>query len=257
MHKSLFFGLILILSACAPGALDRTPVPTVPVLVGQVDILTPATGSIIYAETLTIAGTAANLPAEGFTVRVVTARDQLLAQTTLHNADLDNGTWSLDIAHGYTGDPTEISVTAAAANPVIPGDYDVSSVLLLPLAQRPAGVFGVIRSPAEGAVMGGDLIQIEGTLSGVADKAFTLVLSRRDGDVISEQQIQLAGYTPLDEGVWRAQIPTEGYVGPVVLRMRLGADDIPEQNGEADAATRAESGRVLADVAFMLSLAAG
>ena len=249
MRQFAILSLMLLLSACAGAAntTNNTPVPTIPVLVGQADILTPATGSIIYSETLTISGTANDLPPEGFTVRVITAQDDLLAETTLRTADLDAGRWSLQIAHGYVGQPTEISVLAAAANPVIPGRYDVSSVLLLPLSERPEGVFGSIRFPASDAVVGGDSIQVEGTLSGVADGRFTLALYERAGDLISEQPVVLDGYTALDEGVWTATVQTNSYVGPAVLRMTT-----PQQGTNGG-----ETPLMLDELALMLSLAAG
>lgn len=229
-----------LLAACASDAAPQaTRQPTMPVLIGQVTIDAPLTGSSIYAETLSIRGSANDLPPEGFMLRVVTASDDVLAATRIQP---DGANWGLDLVHGYTGDPTEVSIIAEPANPLVGGDYALNSVLLLPLTLRPEGVFGAIAMPAPDTVVGGDQIQVQGTLSGVPEMAFNLGLYTRAGDRLSEQRVQLPAHAPIDEAVWQTSLDTAGYTGPAIIRMRLpdaAADD------------------VLNDVFIMISIAAG
>jgi Immunoglobulin-like domain of bacterial spore germination len=214
MRRSLtLIILLLLLAACQATA---QPTATLePTLQGTVNITTPMSGALIYAEALWIAGEADNVPQAGFKLRVVTAEDVVLAETTVQPQD---GQWLVELVHGYTGDPSEVSIYALALDERIVQDYDIETILIAPLAMRPEGVFGSIHAPQDGATPGGDTILVTGSASGVFENQFTLTLEQPDGTEIASVPVTMTNPYFVDEMLWEASLPTHDYTGPAVIR---------------------------------------
>jgi hypothetical protein len=205
--------LTLILSACQSTA-EPTTTPE-PTLQGTVNITTPISGSVIYAESLWIEGNAENVPADGIKIRVVTAEDTLLAETTVQP---EAGKWQVEVVHGYTGDPTEVSIYAMSPDEQVMQEYDIETVMIAPLNMRPDGVYGMILSPQDGDTPGGDEIPVIGSASGVFENQFTLALEQPDGTEISTVHVTMMNPYFIDEMLWEASLPTNEYTGPAIIR---------------------------------------
>ena len=217
--------LVVFLAACqsTPPLGEVTVLPTIPALEGTVNITVPASGSIIYSESLWLEGDAENVPAEGFKIRVVTAEDVVLAETTVQPTD---GHWQIEVVHGYTGDPTEVSVYALPVDEAIPQDYDIETILISPLDLRPEGVFGRILSPQEGDTPGGDEIPVIGSASGIFENQLTVALLQPDGTEISSVHVTMVNPYFIDEMIWEASLPTNDYTGPATIKaFTLSAED--------------------------------
>lgn len=217
-----FVGLLLftlLLAACAPvespSQSNVTVLPTSQALAGNVSITHPQDGSIIYAEALYLEGIAADLPEAGFRIQLISASDEILAETTLQP---DTQNWSLELVHGYAGDPTEVSIFALPANETIETDYSLVSIVIAPLDTRPEGIFGRLDAPLSGSVVGGDVIEIIGTISGLEDTTLNVSLERPDGSLISESVATVINPYLVDEVVWTANLDTEDYTGPATVR---------------------------------------
>jgi len=209
--------LSAVLVGCAPAAppADFTAEPDTPR--GAVTIISPLTGSTIYAEALFVTGTAQDVPENRFRLRVVTADDVVLAQPTV---TVEEGMWSVEIVHEYDGVPTEALLIAENA---AGGEYDVESVVIASMDNRPEGTFGAILSPQEGMVVGGDQIEVTGTGSGLFENTLLLQLREPDGAVISETVVTVANPYFVDEIVWIADLETNGHTGPAIVH--IGYED--------------------------------
>lgn len=206
--------LLTLFTACAtiPSATDTPPTPT---LSGSVDILFPQDGTIIYSELIYLAGTAQQTPTEGFRLRLLDAEENIIAETTVQPQD---GEWSVELAHNYTGDPTEVIISASPLDTALASDYDVASVVLSTLENRPEGVYASILAPLEGESVGGDFIEISGTASGVFENTIVVRLENAS-DTISQQIVTLTNPYFIDEVPWTASLPTQGASGPVTVRV--------------------------------------
>jgi hypothetical protein len=212
--------LLLLLAGCLPAAVPTlTPLP---VPVGEVRFLTPQTGAILYAPQVFITGSAQALPAAGFRLHVVTAEDVTLYDDLVQP---QAGAWAVTLANPVTDTPVEITLTALPAAPGIVGDYDVVSVVLSAVALRPPGVFGLLLSPLEGETTGGDVLPVAGTISGLDEGSLTLLLEQPDGTPITQQGVTVTNPGLVDEVPWFAEIATQGYRGPAVLRVLATAAD--------------------------------
>lgn len=237
----VLLGALLWASACAP-ALPENATPSAPPLAaGTVDIDTPQTGSIFYAEVLYLAGSAANLPPEGFRLRLVTADDTRLAETMVQPDD--DGRWSLELRHGYSGDPIEVSILALPVAAQSPQEYALESVVISALANRPAGTFGRLLSPTAETRVGGDQIQVVGTASGVVDGTLSVQLQTPEGTLLTEETVHLQHPYPVDEILWQTDLPIGSYRG--AARLVLLAQDAAGER------------RVLDEIALTIGAAAG
>ncbi len=238
----LIFLWLLLLAACTsdatPDNVDNTDSPTVETISGNINITNPLTGSSIFAEALYVAGTAEGIPGDAFHLRVVTVDEVILAETEVSS---DNGRWSVELIHEYDGTPTEALLIAEDANG---NQYDAESVLIASLDNRPQGTFGVILSPQEGSVVGGDQIEVMGTGSGLFENTLILQLAEPGGEIITEVILTLENPYFVDERVWVTDVDTNGHTGPTILRISY---------------QDAESGEfiTLDENAIMLSVAAG
>lgn len=207
-HCAILLLMIFGFAGCAAGT-------TTPQLRGEVSIEAPLTGSVIYAETIFIRGTADNLPDYTFWLEVNTATDESLFNAPITVVD---GQWSVEIVPEYAGDPVEVTIFALPANREITQEYDVESVVLSRPDLRPDGQFGSIRAPQPGSNPGGDRIEVSGTASGLFENNLIVSLERADGTVIDEQVVTLANPYFVDEVVWFTSVATNDAVGPAIIR---------------------------------------
>lgn len=218
--------LVGLIVACTPN--DPTPatvvttIPTDAPLQGQVLIDAPTSGSILYSEVLYLEGTAQGLVDDTFMLRVVGVEGDTIAEATIRPED---GAWSTEIVHDYSGDPTEVTISARSAEATVRGDYDIVSVILSSLENRPEGTFGRITSPQAGGVIGGDSALVFGTASGIPDNTLTLTLQSSDGTPISERVLRLPSPYSVDDVAWTAELDTGDFTGAAVLTVSyLNAD---------------------------------
>jgi hypothetical protein len=231
-HKqaTAFITLVMVagalLAGCDSGTSSTaTAQPTdIPTLTG-VEIESPQSGTVIYAEMVYISG-AVTGESRVFRVELVDTEDNILAQVTL---DEEPGDWAAELVHGYTGEPTEITIRAA------PDDddetaYDTVSVLLADSSQRSPGSFGSILQPGDGVMLGGDSIPVEGMASGLFENEFILELIDEGGTTIDQEFVLLNNPYFIDEVPWQAVLNVSGYTGPAQIRAYyIDAEDGSEQ----------------------------
>jgi hypothetical protein len=221
MRLSLIFAmLMMVIAACTPAASDPgtgelTVLSTEAPLPGSVEIEVPENGAIIYAETMFISGTASDLPDGGFQLEVVTASGEQLVETTVQP---DDGSWQVELVHGYEGDPMEAQIFALPVDTTIQGEYDVETIAVSSQDNRPEGTFGSIISPGEGVTLGGDSIEVSGTASGLFENTLVVVLEDAEGSVLDEEILTITNPYFIDEMVWSATLETDGYTGEATIR---------------------------------------
>ncbi len=207
MRRSGFAALFFILLA----GCSVVPAPTATPNPGSVTIQTPQTGAMIYSPTLYLSG-AANLPSNQFRLTVINALDETLLDTLI---TVQDGRWSYDMPNAPTGDPIEVTISALPATGGL--DLDTVSVVLASEAQRPAGVYGAILAPFEGDTVGGEIIPVSGTASGLFEGALNVDLTKPDGTIISGIVLTVENPGMIDEVPWQTEISTSNYRGPAVL----------------------------------------
>lgn len=220
--KILLINLIFLLAACAPTPTQSpeggivTLAPSTSQLQGNVDIVYPISGSIIYSEALYLQGTAENTPADGFMLQVIAPDDTVLAQSIVVPQE---GQWSVELPHNYTGDPSEATIIAKAIPSDILGDYDIVSILISSADNRPEGVFGSVITPTEGETVGGDSIFVSGRGSGFFENTFVLVLETADdAEEISTVIVTMHNPYFMDDMIWEAELPRNEFTGNAVIR---------------------------------------
>ncbi|MGB7341913.1 MAG: hypothetical protein WBC91_23650 [Phototrophicaceae bacterium] len=214
--KLILITLIISLVACTSNEAPDDA-PTQEMLQGSVDVTSPVSGSIIYSESVLVRGTASNISEEGFLLEMVAPDDTILgAATVLAN---DDGTWSVELVHTYAGDPTEVTLVAkSSADSTL--DYDIESIALATLDNRPEGVFGSITSPQDGAQVGGDSILITGRGSGFFENTFGLALVNTEGEVVQEIPVTLDNPNFIDDMIWEVEMLREDFIGNATLQMQ-------------------------------------
>jgi hypothetical protein len=205
------FLLILLMIALAGCSVGAAPTPTP--LPGSVTIRHPQSGAFLYAPTLYFYGSGENLTGNQFRLTAVTASDETIVDTVI---TVENGTWSYEIANPNVGDPIEVAINALPA--AGGAELDSVSVVLATEAQRPEGVFGTIISPIEGETVGGESIPVSGTASGLFEGTMNLGLETPDGEEFSGIVITVENPGMMDEVPWQADLATNDYRGPAVLR---------------------------------------
>ena len=199
------------------------PTRTAPPSSAQVDIVSPSSGSIIYAEVLSITGTLTGSP-QRFSVQIVTPDDVVIAQ-----ADVDSqpGEWSVEIPNPLTDEPIEAEIRLVASAEI----FDRASVLLDDLANRPAGIYGSVNSPRAGMELGGDNVIVEGRASGVE----TITIQLFDDtavNIISTVIVPLNNPYFVDDVTWQAEVPINGYVGSGLVTVYFTPPDSENPNVE-------------------------
>lgn len=207
--------IILIVSACGAGDAvpDVPPTPTEPPLIGGVDIFSPQLGSIIYAETLAVGGSIDGVDA--FRLTIETVNDDPLFDGIINNV---NGSWQSEIIHGYQGEPIEAILTARSTDRRVSLVYDELAILIASVNYREDGIFGQILFPSDAQQVGGDAIQVSGTVSGLPDNRLSIML-RHDEGLIDKQIITIDNPYRIDERVWSADLLTNGYLGRATIEV--------------------------------------
>lgn len=215
---------ILVLAACGGSSepeRSTSPTATMEAGTGAVDILLPQNGSIIYAEAIQISGRLDGA-AQQFAIRLVTPDDETITETTL---DTQPGDWSVELAHGYTGDPTEVEIQAVSSA----GDvYDAATILLSDVSNRIEGSFALIHLPLDGDTVGGDMIPVQGRASGIAGDQLTVELVDSSNTVIDTQIVTLNNPYVIDEVPWQADLALNEATGAATIR--VSAPDV--ESGE-------------------------
>ena len=223
------FGAVVIIGLVAAIAVLTRPAPdpegfhnptAIPgAFNASVSITHPPDGSILYAESLFVAGTAS--APQTFRVELVDFNGAVIADGIVETA---GGGWSLEVPHSYQGDPGEATVRAV---PLDEGSdqYDQSLVLLSPLDERPEGAFGTVTFPAVGAEVGGDVIPVEGRASGLPGNALTIELIGDDGAAIDSQLVILQNPYYVDDLPWSVTISPQDYVGSATIHVYFSPPD--------------------------------
>jgi hypothetical protein len=205
--------LILLLAACSPAAVPQPALTTAPAqLNGNVSLVSPEAGSIIYAEVLYLNGTADGLAEDWFRLRLVDTDGRVVAQTPV---SAGVGNWRVSLVHGYDGEPVEVTIMAVPVRGE--GVYSASTIVLAGLGYRPEGVFGRVTQPEVGDRVGGDVIEIRGRVSGVPGRRLTLRLVAADGTLLDSREIDPANPGLVDDVPWRGQVATRGYTGAAAV----------------------------------------
>ncbi len=200
------------LSACGLSNEQPTAQVVIPQVNQQVTIDHPPNSAVIYAEVLFIGGSIAQDTA--FTLQIMTVDDEIIAETQV-NATAGN--WTVELMHGYTGDPTEVVIQAMQDDTLLAS----TAILLTDVSYRPEGVYGSILLPENGSEAGGDMILVSGRASGV-DTLLVEVIGD-DDQVIGSQVVILMNPYFIDEVPWEAALNVTGYTGQAVIRVT--ADD--------------------------------
>ncbi len=213
---------ILALAGCRSGSI-ASPAPAAPQLLGMVTINTPASGALIYAEVLQIAGTATGLPANQFLLTLVGPDEVELARSII---SVNEGRWQVELPHTYQDVPIEVAITAKSPDPNISTPYAVGLIALGGLDYRPEGTYGYITFPPAGSSVGGDSVQVEGLASGLPDNRLAVRLRDTDLQIINEQIVSIYNPYFVDEMPWTAEVATNNYTGPASLEILQDNDTI-------------------------------
>lgn len=211
--RRIILAFLLFASACSPAAPLPTATSTIPALEGNVDILYPQDGSVIYSVTLTISGTAT---ASDFALKLVGPDEKAIAQATIQAQAED---WQVEIVHSYTGEPIEVNILAVPIDSNSDLDYDIATILIAPIDSRPEGAFGSITMPSEGDTVGGEVTQVGGMASGFPENTLSIALIGADGTTINSNDVTLYNPYVIDDMPWTAEIATNGYIGAAEIRI--------------------------------------
>ncbi len=209
--------LAVLLAACGTAGSASSGVQP-----AAVQFTAPPQGMTVYAELLYAAGTS-DRPNTRFTLLLLLPDDTVLMQASvLTDAD---GAWSLELVHGYSGEPAELTLVARpqqdplSATP--PAPYASTTVLIADSRYRPAGTFAGLTFPAPGAEVGGETIPVSGAASGLPNNSLTIALIGADGSEITRQTVIVETRYPLDVVPFTADLPLAGYAGAATVRLLL------------------------------------
>lgn len=210
--RRIILAILFFTAACSPTTISSTLTPTIPALEGNVDILYPEDGAVIYSEVMTISGTATT---SDFTLKLIGPDEQVIAQAAGQAGD-----WKIELVHGYSGEPIEVNILAVPIDAKTGIDYDIATILLANIDSRPEGIFASITSPAEGDTVGGEMIQVGGMASGL--QTLSIALIGADGATIDSGNITLYNPYVIDNMPWTAEIATNGHTGGMEIRISSG-----------------------------------
>lgn len=201
--------LLAVLTACGgdPGAVR-----------GEVSVTMPLASTVHYASALSVRGTASGAPA--LKVVLADADGGVLSEARLQPDS--SGAFAAEVVHGYSGEPLEAVLSVLAADDAAAEPYAVIPVTLAASAHRPDGVYAYITTPMDGGQVGGDLIQVAGRASGLADTPVTVTLTDEAGQVIATQEAAPGSPYALDEVPWSVAFERGDYTGNAVIRMTYG-----------------------------------
>jgi hypothetical protein len=209
-----FLLLLCLLTACHPTfSSGPTPTPTIPSLTGVVDIVYPLDGSVIYSEVLHLSGTASSTP--NFLLRLVGPDDTTISEATVQ---VQGSNWEVELAHGYDGEPIEVTVLALPTDARTSGDYDIATIALSSINNRQPDIFGSITAPLGDGTVGGEIIPVSGTASGLPENTLSVALIGADGTVIDSQNVVVVNPYFIDDMPWAVDLSTNGYTGLARIR---------------------------------------
>lgn len=213
MKPFLFLTLLLLLTACGgnPDAIS-----------GSVTLSYPPDGTIVYASALHLKGMLADVPSQSLLIRLANTGGVTLSETIL---ETEAGEWSLDLVHGYTGEPSEAIISILPAEKPEAGVFASTTILLAALEHRPEGVYVDVRSPVDGAEAGGDSIEVTGRVSGAESVRLELVSS--NGAVIDSKTIETGSVYLVDDVPFTTGLATTNYTGTALLNIYAG-DELVE-----------------------------
>jgi hypothetical protein len=209
--------LLVMLSGC--GSLIGGPTSTPDRMAGTVILTAPPEGAVIYASALYIAGTLDEVPEKALLVRLVKPDGAIIAQSRI---DAVEGEWSTEIIHGYSGEPTPVTVEVVPATAAEAGVLASRSILFGTLSERPEGAFINLITPQDGIEVGGDEVMVMGTASGLEENTLLVELIDSAQTVLDSEAVTLAGRYPIDEIPWSAALMPGEYRGNAVLRVTGG-----------------------------------
>lgn len=221
--------LLLLLGGvgCASALPPVSPLPTL-------ELYLPTAGSVYYSNRIQVQGRAD--AGALVRVRLLDEADALMTEERI-SADA-TGAWATVLAWLAIDDvPRLVTVVVFLGENETP--LRAQNALVAPLADRTEGTWAQLFTPSEGEVHGGDEILVEGVFSGQALATLAVTLEHVDGRVISTQLVQHLADNALDAHLWRVDLPTNGVLEPVVVRVR-----------DAD-------GNLLSEVAIFLGMVAG
>lgn len=209
--RSLILLVVALLAACSPStaAPTATPAPS-----GSVTINHPGEATTIYAELFYAQGVASEVST--FTLDIVDADDVVIQSVPVVVGE--GGAWTVEIPHGYTGEPAEVTVIARPSDAESTHVFASTTVILAGIAYRPDGSFAAITSPPTGQQVGGEAIPVSGTASGLFENTLLVGLYDADGEQISMVIVTLTNPYFVDNAAWSAALPTNGYLGSAQIR---------------------------------------
>ena len=194
---------------------SATNIPTSTPLSCPLSLFYPTDGTVIYAETLHVSGV--GFVGIEITVQVVDIDSAIIIDSEVLVDD--KGQWEIDLQYDTREKPVEVTVLALANQGTKDKScQDSTTVILAGPSYRPDGVFGTIHSPPEGSTVGGDLLEIKGTVSGITENTFWLEIVDEDGLVIDHTVVTVSNPNHEDEIPWTAEIATNRYVGTATIR---------------------------------------
>lgn len=188
----------------------------------RADITSPANDASISATPLYVSGIVHNLQEDRFTLQIFGGDGQPLTSPqsiTLSNPNrVADVPWSASVqVNNYTG-AAQIRITArtASGTDTVIGTTNVNITAGVANPVQPASGNN-ITSPANGSSVSGDPLTVTGTIGGVADNQFTLLLLNSEGIVLNSQVITLSG-AETNAVPWSALMGTGGYHGQAEIR---------------------------------------
>lgn len=204
--------LVMLLTACGGS----------PQAAASVTLTSPADSAVIYSSALYAAGTAQGV--NEFLLRLTNPEGSTVAETLVKPGD--EGIWSVELVHGHTGDPSEITVSALAVGSAEAEPFASVRVLLAGIEHRPEGVFGDVLFPTEGAEVGGDFVRVEGRASGVLTGQFTVDLIDSFGAALASETVTISDPFAINDTPWSVELAPGEFTGSAVIQVTFADDFI-------------------------------
>lgn len=207
-------------AACTPASVPppaSTATPA-PMLAGSVQLHNPPQGAVIYAEVMLLQGEATDLPEDQLRLVLTGPEGEIIAGATVQ---VTAGTWQTLLIHHYNGEPIEVTLSVYPADPAAATPYIQQPIVLAGLRYRPEGASGSILFPAEGDTVGGQMLLVTGTASGVPEHTLTIDLLNEDGQMLTRTYASTTNPYLIDEMPWRAELATHDHIGPATLRLGM------------------------------------
>jgi hypothetical protein len=221
----LCFALIALalVTACRPEVLSPTPTTNTSAspLSGNVTIITPAEGSMIYSEILYLSGTANGVPGDRITLIVTGPDGETLAQA---DTTIKAGQWQVELPHRYNGEPTEVTIRVLPARTSSDTDYTNRIIALADLRYRPDGLFGTITTPVNNSAGGGELLRITGTASGMRADTLSVDLIADEGHIVTRTYASTTNPYRVDVMPFVAELATQNYTGRATIQLGVQND---------------------------------